>query len=167
MDSTELPQITLNEADRRLVANLPLHSDYLDCVLDFIYRYTHNRKFYFMESLPVQLRLVLDLPTVNLQQVIAWLHAALLLFPPPNDNDEPINSCIKSFWSADWCRPADHISLELFCGCVTYMSCDPQAAKHADNELEASLFLSRCSLTFKQRLPQVVFAAHLEHAIMS
>ncbi|KAA6429320.1 MAG: hypothetical protein FRX49_00715, partial [Trebouxia sp. A1-2] len=67
MDSTELPQITLNEADRRLMANLPLQSDYLCCVLDFIYRYTHNRKFYFMESLPVQLRLVLDLPTVNLQ----------------------------------------------------------------------------------------------------
>jgi len=78
MDSTELPQITLNEADRRLMANLPLQSDYLDCVLDFIYRYTHNRKFYFMESLPVQLRLVLDLPTVNLQQVSAWLYAALL-----------------------------------------------------------------------------------------
>ncbi|KAL0041632.1 hypothetical protein WJX79_010152 [Trebouxia sp. C0005] len=71
MDSTELPQITLNEADRRLMANLPLQSDYLCCVLDFIYRYTHNRKFYFMESLPVQLRLVLDLPTVNLQQADA------------------------------------------------------------------------------------------------
>ncbi len=140
MDSTELPQITLNEADRRLMANLPLQSDYLDCVLDFIYRYTHNRKFYFMESLPVQLRLVLDLPTVNLQQVPAWLYAALLLLPPPNTNDEPINSCIKSCWNADWCRPAGHRSLELFCGCVTYMSRDPKAAKHADNELEACLF---------------------------
>lgn len=140
MDSTELPQITLNEADRRLMANLPLQSDYLCCVLDFIYRYTHNRKFYFMESLPVQLRLVLDLPTVNLQQVSAWPYAALLLLPPPNNNHKPINSCMKSCWNADWCRPAGHRGLELFCDCVTYMASDPQADKHADNELEACCF---------------------------
>ena len=75
MDSTELPQVLLGEADRKHLANLCVHSDYLDCVLDFIYKYTHNRKFYFMESLPVQLRLVLDLPTVNLQQVTNWSHS--------------------------------------------------------------------------------------------
>ncbi len=80
MDNTELPQITLTEAERKMLANLPVHSDHLECILDFIYTYNNNRKFRFLESLPVQLRLVLDLPTVNLQQVSAVQLASYILY---------------------------------------------------------------------------------------
>ena len=69
MDSTELPQITLAEAERKMLANLPVQSEHLDCVLDFLYKCNQNRKFLFLDSLPVQLRLLSDLPVVNLQQV--------------------------------------------------------------------------------------------------
>ena len=69
VDDDELPQITLGTAERQLLANLTLKSEMLDCTLKFLYKSNHCGNFQFLDSLPVQFRLVSHRTSVNLQQV--------------------------------------------------------------------------------------------------
>lgn len=69
VDQEELPQISLGTAERKLLANLTLHSDMLECTLNFLYKSNHGGGLQFLDSLPAQFRLVLHRPTVNPQQV--------------------------------------------------------------------------------------------------
>ena len=71
IDVDELPQIALGTAERRLLANLPLKSEMLDCTLKFLYKSSHTGNLQFLNSLPVQFRLVPRRLSVDLQQV--WL----------------------------------------------------------------------------------------------
>lgn len=70
MDITEASQSPLNPDDRKLLANLALHPKLVDCVMDLLYRPGSGQAYQFLECLPMQLRLVSDLPQVNLEQVL-------------------------------------------------------------------------------------------------
>ena len=69
VDDDELPQITLGAAERKLLANLPLKDEMLGCTLKFLYKPNPDGSLQFLDSLPVQFRLVSHRPSVNLQQV--------------------------------------------------------------------------------------------------
>ena len=69
VDDGELPQISLGTAERKLLANLPLHSEMLECTLKFLYKPNHGGSLRFWDSLPAQFRFALHRPTVNVQQV--------------------------------------------------------------------------------------------------
>lgn len=69
IDFSEASQVTLDAADRKFLVNLSLHPSLIDCVMNFLYRPCPNQTYQFMSSLPLQLRLVSDLPQVNLEQV--------------------------------------------------------------------------------------------------
>ena len=69
IDAGDLPQTALGEAQRQQLASLPVQSVHLDCLIDFLYRPSAQRKMQFVDSLPVQLRILAESPPVNLQQV--------------------------------------------------------------------------------------------------
>ena len=69
LDVTEAPQVTLDLDDRKLLANLALHPRLMECVMDFLYRPYPGQVYQFQDSLPMQLRLVSDLPQANFEQV--------------------------------------------------------------------------------------------------
>ena len=69
IDDDVMPQIILGTAERKLLANLPLKSDMLDCALRFLYKASPDGSLQFLDSLPVQFRLVSHRPSINLQQV--------------------------------------------------------------------------------------------------
>ena len=70
MEITESSHSPLNPDDRKLLANLALHPKLVDCVMDLLYRPGPGQEHQFLECLPMQLRLVSDLPQVNLEQVL-------------------------------------------------------------------------------------------------
>lgn len=69
VDDDELPQIVLGTAERKLLANLPLKPEMLDCTLKFLYKTSQSGNLQFLDSLPVQFRLVPRRLSVDLQQV--------------------------------------------------------------------------------------------------
>ena len=74
LNDEELPQSTLGPTDRKMLANLPLHPEMLDCTLSFLYKGGHADNLQFLDSLPMQFRLVTNRPLVNMQQVRLGCH---------------------------------------------------------------------------------------------
>ena len=75
VDDDELPQIALGTAERKLLANLPLKSEMLDCTLKFLYKSSQSGNLQFLDSLPLQFRLVPRRLSVDLQQVCLHHHS--------------------------------------------------------------------------------------------
>lgn len=75
IDDDEMPQISLGTAERKLLANLTLKSEMLDCTLKFLYKPSPDGSLHFLDSLPVQFRLVSHRPSINLQQVCLHHHS--------------------------------------------------------------------------------------------
>ena len=76
VDDDELPQIALGTAERKMLANLSLKSDMLDCTLNFLYKSAQSGNLQFLDSLPVQFRLVPRRLSVDLQQVCLHHHSS-------------------------------------------------------------------------------------------